>query len=225
MVVTKGDANGKVYVATAPGGSVLVDQKTHALDHSSSTSPRSPCLPVLLARIADCTENSGKEKSQGPAGPLQGRQPAQEGGPQGLLGEPRRGPQDLRHRTARLAAGRGVVGGRCGRCSDAARGACGGVRRHRRRRRTAAGAGGTGVRRGAPRVAEARPRGGRGDGGGHQVRREDHQHAHRAPPDRGCASSGARRRGPARGRRARARRARETGVMRRRVWCQNPNSV
>ena len=61
MVVTKGDANGKLYVATAPGGSVLVDQKTHELDGGVSDAVAVPA--ELLRAHRDCTENIGKEKS------------------------------------------------------------------------------------------------------------------------------------------------------------------
>ena len=61
MVVTKADANGKLYVATAPGGSVLVDQKSHELDGGVSDAVAVPA--ELLRAHRDCTENIGKEKS------------------------------------------------------------------------------------------------------------------------------------------------------------------
>ena len=60
MVVTKANANGKVYVATAPGGSVLVDQRTHALDHRVFDIPAVAVPGELLRAHQDCTE-SGKD--------------------------------------------------------------------------------------------------------------------------------------------------------------------
>ena len=53
--------NGKLYVATAPGGSVLVDQKSHELDSGVSDAVAVPA--ELLRAHRDCTENIGKEKS------------------------------------------------------------------------------------------------------------------------------------------------------------------
>ena len=62
VVVTKA-ANGKVYVATAPGGSVLVDQKSHELDSGVFDIPAVAAPAELLRAHRDCTENIGKEKS------------------------------------------------------------------------------------------------------------------------------------------------------------------
>jgi len=62
MVVAKAKSpNGKLYVATAPGGSVLVDQKSHELDSGVSDAVAVPA--ELLRAHRDCTENIGKEKS------------------------------------------------------------------------------------------------------------------------------------------------------------------
>ena len=213
MVVTKAAANGKVYVATAPGGSVLVDQKSHALDCRVFDIPAVAVPAELLRAHQDCTE-SGKDKGKVRWNRYKADTQRKKEARKAFWespGEDRKvfdiGPRVTPPAAASSADDAGEARTPRARTGGGTGGGGGG-----------GAGGGAGVRRGAPRVAEARPRGGRGDGGGHQVRREDHQHAHRAPPDRGCASKGARRRGPARGRRARARRAR-AGVMRQCVMC------
>ena len=56
MVVTKADANGKLYVATAPGGSVLVDQQTHNLDSGVFDIP-AVAVPAELLRAEAAVES------------------------------------------------------------------------------------------------------------------------------------------------------------------------